>query len=313
MYWENNMVEEVCTLGEYINVIGIIEQNLISNGMDKNEKMLFRGQSDMNYKLIPSIARERETPIDISIFNEERNLIEMAKFQYPDVFKNTLLPIELLALLQHYGIPTRLMDVTESALVALYFACCSNGTKDGEVIVFKENRLDIANYPIVNAISESYKYARSTFCELSMFYDSVVNQPYFVEQKDKIKTKEDAAKWIKMCCDELLFVYSSNLSLRQKIQRGRYILFPNEVSESVICFEGEEKTNYIFKSIIKPIDKEDEEVIIGRIIIKSDYKEKIMKELSIMGITRGYLFGDSVDIGCEEIKNSWLKKISGEK
>ncbi len=44
--------------------------------------------------------------------------------------------MESLALMQHYEAPTRVLDLTENALVALYFACIGNDNFDGEIIVF---------------------------------------------------------------------------------------------------------------------------------------------------------------------------------
>ena len=122
-------------------------------------ELLFRGQADKDYDLLPGIARGRHSPCQCTIFNDERNMIEMAKFKLPDLFRNDQSPLELLALLQHHGIPTRLLDVTENALVALYFACCSKPDTDGEVFVFKHEHRDVTNYPVVNAIADSYRFA----------------------------------------------------------------------------------------------------------------------------------------------------------
>ena len=113
---------------------------------------------------------------------EERNLIESAKFRLPDVFNRSYEPIELLALLQHYGIPTRLLDVTENAFVALFFACSEHQEKDAEVIIFRHDEKDIANYPIINAIAESYKFLKGTTSPFGAFLNKAVYQNYFREQ-----------------------------------------------------------------------------------------------------------------------------------
>lgn len=190
------------SLSEFVAQICEIKASLRKDGFRFNEIPLFRGHSDNSYKLIPAIARPIESFSSDTLIHEERNLIEMAKFKLPDVFREDMQPLELLALLQHYGVPTRLLDVTENALVALYFACCSknnNAGTNGEVIVFKSNELEVANYPIINAIADSYRFATSsqTFQD---FYRNIVCQPYFAEQRQSKGTRfdspADAAKWL---------------------------------------------------------------------------------------------------------------------
>jgi hypothetical protein len=166
---------EINSLSQYIEQICELNRQF-----EKYEIMLFRGQSDAKYELIPSLGRGRENSVDISILNEERNMIDLAKYKLPNIFNNDLQPIELLALLQHYGIPTRLLVVTENALVALYFACCDNTESNGEVIVFKKDERSITNYPIINAIADSYRFSKGTYCPLAHFYGNVISQPYFL-------------------------------------------------------------------------------------------------------------------------------------
>lgn len=297
------------SVSEFVAIVSELDSVLIRNGTNRNEHLLFRGHSDTKYELGPRIGRNRKDPVDISIFDEERNLIEMAKFRLPDVFDNNLMPIELLALLQHYGIPTRLLDVTENALVALYFACCSNSDKDGEVFAFKCNEQHVANYPIANAIADSYRFARGTFCPLELFYEAVISQPYFLEQKSAheicYKTSKSGANWVAECCADLIYAYAPIRTLRQQTQCGRYILFPNRV-----VFDSETKSNF-FHTIIDPISK-DHKNICGTITVPKEAKSSILKQLKLFGVNRGSLFPDSVDIVCEEIKAAFERKVRGD-
>ena len=63
----------VNTLSEFVKEICELSSDLIQNGVDKNEILLFRGQSNSDFTLIPSLGRNRTFATDISIFNEERN------------------------------------------------------------------------------------------------------------------------------------------------------------------------------------------------------------------------------------------------
>ena len=91
--------------------------------------LFYRGHSDKNYELKPSIYRNENF-----IKNEDKIYREtIAKVPYDFNGKSS---IESLALMQHYGVPTRILDLTTNALVALYFAC-EESKKIKEIIKVK--------------------------------------------------------------------------------------------------------------------------------------------------------------------------------
>lgn len=293
------------TVSEYVQ--SVCQLNADTNSIQQfwSYELLFRGQSNKDYDLLPGIARGRHSSCQCTIFNDERNLIEMAKFKMPDVFQSEQTPLELLALLQHHGVPTRLLDVTENALVALYFACCSNPNVDGEVIVFKHKNESIANYPIVNAIADSYRFAsRGTWTPLTHFYGDMKNQPYCLEQKQMfdICHSEDSAggKWVEECCQRIFYIYAPIRSLRQQVQQGRYILFPNHIDYEVYK-EG------AFEWTMDAIPKNHEDIE-ARFIVPKEIKQQILDNLYILGISEEFLFCDNIDTVCKGIVETFKRR-----
>lgn len=90
----------------------------------KRENWLYRGVTRHDHVLIPKIGRGGARGMDIAYDdNHERLLLELFRRQArPMVTSQPETDLEWMALAQHHGLNTRLLDWTESLLVAAMFA-----------------------------------------------------------------------------------------------------------------------------------------------------------------------------------------------
>lgn len=298
----NETEVEVDDVASYIKYINGLSPTINGDARTYESTFVFRGQGSTKFDLVPSIGRDsyrRELGSDtispiIGSLTHEADIIETACRIMPNIFKRDLLPIDLLACLQHYGVPTRLLDVTSNALAALYFAC-GNPEDVGEVFIFRRPGGDKREYPICQAIADSWHLFMNSKI-LSHFASLAISRPYFDYQRDLVLSNcpepTDQAKWFKKCCEDTLFVYGTRYLDRQAAQSGQYILFPNDI-------RGKD-SSLSFDDLISPLPK-DSPVIAGRCIVPSNRKASILNELSKLGITEASLFPDSIEKRCAGI------------
>lgn len=295
----NETTVEVEDVASYIKYINGLSPTINGDARTYESTFVFRGQGSTKFDLVPSIGRgsyRREpesntiSPI-IGSLTHEADIIETACRIMPNVFKQDLLPIDLLACLQHYGVPTRLLDVTSNALAALYFAC-GNPDDVGEVFILRRPGGDKREYPICQAIADSWHLFMNSKI-LSRFASLAISRPYFDYQRDLVLSiypePTDQGKWFKECCKDTLFVYGTRYLDRQAAQSGQYILFPNDIREKDSCLS--------FDELISPLPK-DSPVIAGRCIVPSERKKSLLIELGNLGVTESTLFPDSIEKIC---------------
>lgn len=150
-------VNFISSINQYVDFLGQIRKN--------DGKLFFRGHSKVSYDLKPSLFRKEEW-----LSNEKKMYLElMAKC--PFEFERLKSHIEKLAEMQHYGLPTRLLDITQNPLIALFFACESQHSYHGEIIIFSQN-LDSIKYFQSDTVAMLASLPLFTKSEQMQFYHS---------------------------------------------------------------------------------------------------------------------------------------------
>lgn len=120
-------------LGKYFDVLYSL--------LRKDETFWFRGHGDFGWTLTPSALRHTTASKRnkaLQLVSDFKRCAEM-NLERPPARDEELKWVQLA---QHYGLPTRLLDWTKNASIALYFACVEEPKEDGAVFVLDPTELN---------------------------------------------------------------------------------------------------------------------------------------------------------------------------
>lgn len=265
---------------EINNVSDLI--NAIKDNTDDEHTIFYRGHADKNYQIKPSIYRQ---PIWIS---NEHNFVREIQMKCPEEFEHKTSSFEKLVKMQHYNLPTRLLDITHNPLVALFFACINNNN-DGQLLSFKIPKKEIkyfdsdtvsvvsnvawldSNFDILANETSQSRFEKNAY-QLKLLQAIQQEKPYFLS---RIEPKD---------VQSVICVKPKLNNQRIIRQDGAFLLFGI-------------KNNKHQPAELNP------EWLSKDLIIKAEAKKTILSELGSLGISEAKLFPE-IDTVAKFIKES---------
>ena len=194
--------------------------------------------------------------------------------------------------MQHFGMPTRLLDTTTNPLVALYFACESEKqtNKDGVVYMFPNLPVSWSTDPLVDLV-------------MDFVYDYSPRRLWLDQALEEIKRKniKGAHRLMPDSIDLLLHnltipafaVMPAKTNERLEAQDGAFFVFGMKCRGRVVGTNPGTLGRVYYD--FDPVKIDDSQKIWPQtetLIIPSTAKEEILKQLDIVGINEQKLFPD---------------------
>lgn len=266
---------KVKSLGEFINKI-------LLNENEEDNEIFYRGHSDKDFKLVPRLMRTAENG-EYSYKDNENVLYNELIISNPSDFVGDERTIERLIRMQHYSLPTRLLDITSNPLIALYFACLPQDKKEvekeGEVISFslKRDKIKYFDSDTVSCIANLARISKDdkNSLENCLLPENKTNKSDF---------------------NKLEYVKRLSYAVRQEAPFFKSQINPSDLKK-IICVKGKKSNSRIYSQsgafLLFGIDaifneKGDDDIKLNRIVIKN--KNEILKDLDLLNINASTVF-----------------------
>ena len=253
----------------------------------------YRGQANSNYELLPSLYRSK-------IWEEkEDELYHDLIVKCPNNFQNKKRHIDILKEMQHYSLPTRLLDITQNPLVALYFAVSELENKDGELVMFYNSN------KIKNASSDTVEI----LCALATLPNEVKKELYNAATNEQTTEEFNNNEYTKKLVHQVkLAIGSFENNIDPKDLLGIQFVKPLQDNPRIVRQNGYFIVNGLFdadkNALISKYNEKRYQVSkkAERFIVPFNKKMDLLRELSLLGINKSTIYPE-IDKVSEYLKS----------
>lgn len=288
-FWPyHSFMKEIKTLTNFIDIVSDTAEE------EPQQNFFYRGHSIDTYKFEPSIFRTSKWRLS------EHLMLRQMIAENPFQFGQDVTTFDKLVRAQHYGLPTRLLDVSSNPLVGLYFSCCSNPSKDGQVLIIKSSKMR-HRYFDSDTISMLSNLAFLTRTEKDNLLDFAKNNGRGKSAAVRIKGFEDCPE-----LDRLIqTVKAEKPHFRPEVDPFDLsfvvTVTPKKSHERIKAQEGQ----FLLFGLVESSEGAHlDHINIEQVKVPAEHKKKLLSDLSLFGISERTLFPE-IDKSAVQIRNRY--------
>jgi len=284
MFYESEVKIE--SLGDYINEVLRL---VVPEQGGRNFFQWYRGHADKEWCLIPKTQR--------GFIGSEEELFRKERF-YTNDFQSraSILPFSKpqmsefaswLTLMQHYGLPTRLLDWSRSPLIALFFAVSDKEhcELDACIWILAPGILNASEQLEKPTIIDGVEYENAYIYNMS--HKTILTMIHTAFRRWKLSSNPNAITPDDRKFDHRFYAVKEKIAACYPVEADNRVY--NQLSTFTVHNSAKKLTDICDESALR------------RITIPHSIKEKLLYELSVCGITKNYIFPDYENLA-EEIK-----------